>query len=365
MKTKILSQGIVMRETEGDCKYFGWPSVIRLDDGRLMAAASGPRAEHVCPFGKNSIAYSSDNGETWSDYRIVTNSPLDDRDAGLVNMGNGKVAITWFTNSRAIQRHWTGWRDDAWKKRVNDYCDTVSDEDEARFLGSLIRISEDNGETWGDEIKVPVSTPHGFTVLKDGTYLYLGKENVELYQNVDPGFESATRRISAYASADGVNWEYRGSIPLPEYLKLGNCHEPHVIELNDGSLLGVIRIQENPDYKFYVFKSVSKDGGRTWDVMEPTNMAGSPPHLLRHSSGALICAYAERLGADSSERVGISLDEGKTWELFTLDDRSKSSDLGYPCTVECEDGSLVTVYYQREGDDISTSILYTKWTLEV
>ncbi len=31
---------------------FGWPSVARTDDGTLMAVVSGPRAEHICPWGR-------------------------------------------------------------------------------------------------------------------------------------------------------------------------------------------------------------------------------------------------------------------------------------------------------------------------
>ena len=30
--------------------YFGWPTVARMDDGSLVAAASGLRNAHVCPF---------------------------------------------------------------------------------------------------------------------------------------------------------------------------------------------------------------------------------------------------------------------------------------------------------------------------
>ena len=32
--------------------YFAWPSVTRLQDGRLAMVASGLRLEHICPFGR-------------------------------------------------------------------------------------------------------------------------------------------------------------------------------------------------------------------------------------------------------------------------------------------------------------------------
>ena len=42
---------------------------------------------------------------------------------------------------------------------------------------------------------------------------------------------------------------------------------------------------------------------------------------------------------------------------------ARDGDIGYPCTVEMDDGSLFTVYYQRYADDAKTSMLYTRWRL--
>jgi len=46
--------------------YFGWPSVARMDDGTLIAGASGLRYRHVCPWGKTVLFFSKDDGKTWS-----------------------------------------------------------------------------------------------------------------------------------------------------------------------------------------------------------------------------------------------------------------------------------------------------------
>ena len=42
--------------------YFAWPSVARLQDGRLMMVASGLRMKHICPFGKAVGCFSDDEG---------------------------------------------------------------------------------------------------------------------------------------------------------------------------------------------------------------------------------------------------------------------------------------------------------------
>ena len=51
-------------------RYYAWPSITRLPDGTLAMAASGLRLEHICPFGKGVIAYSRDEGETWTEFEL-------------------------------------------------------------------------------------------------------------------------------------------------------------------------------------------------------------------------------------------------------------------------------------------------------
>ena len=60
----------------------------------------------------------------------------------------------------------------------------------------------------------------------------------------------------------------------------------------------------------------------------------------------------------------ISRDCGKTWGEEHILSEAYCNDLGYPATVELEDGSLVTVYYERYGEDKFTSMLSVKWTIE-
>ena len=76
----------------------------------------------------------------------------------------------------------------------------------------------------------------------------------------------------------------------------------------------------------------------------------------------------ERFPTDETFGVAAwALPEGKTWEEdYVLHNakNEKDGDLGYPSTVELDDGSLITVYYQKYEDDKKCSMLYTKWQLE-
>ena len=108
--------------------------------------------------------------------------------------------------------------------------------------------------------------------------------------------------------------------------------------------------------------SVSRDRGYTWSVPYRMPCDGTPPHLLLHSSGVIVCVYGYR-HEPYGQRALLSRD-GLNWsEEIVLRDDGLSGDLGYPATTELPDGSLMTVYYQRLPGDTKTSVLYTRWKL--
>ena len=145
-------------------------------------------------------------------------------------------------------------------------------------------------------------------------------------------------------------------------------------ELPDGRLLGLIRIENTRNstspiedlglINFSMMQTISEDGGRTWSPAAPLNFHGCPPHLLNHSSGALIGSYGYRQ-EPYGERFMISRDGGDSWDYhYILRDDGPDRDLGYPSTVELGDGSLLTLYYQKPtaaGD--KCSLLWSRWEL--
>ena len=172
--------------------------------------------------------------------------------------------------------------------------------------------------------------------------------------------------VAVRSTDEGRTWEVLGDVPLPEGVGYIKCHEPHVIELANGDLLGAIRV-ETP---FDVYLSRSTDGGKTWSTMEDVGCKGSPPHLLRHSSGAIICVVGYRDYAPKTNHPGygqrcmISYDEGKTWDTnLIIRDDGPGNDLGYPASVELDDGSILTIYYQYLPGQPVASILWSRWKL--
>lgn len=268
--------------------------------------------------------------------------------------------------------------------------------------GSFVILSGDYGMTWSDPIRLPVSAPHGPAGCKDGTLIYLGKEyyantekTFEAFENAKKGIvkritaktwseyidalevsrcgrEAGATPIYAYASTDGGRtWEKRGMCNKPDHLKWYFAHEPHLIELDDGSLYGAIRVENEGAFEndMVVYASRSFDGGYTWTPWECTHISGSPPHLMKQSSGALICSVGRRRGERLGEYALVSEDNGKTWVKEYGIDYHYNDDLGYPASVELDDGSILTVYYQHYRDpktgsyDKKPCILCTRWTL--
>ena len=79
-------------------RYIGWPSVICTKGGELLAVFSGDRDSHVCPWGKVQLVRSKDGGETWSAPISIRNDSLDDRDAGIMELANGDLVVTYFSS---------------------------------------------------------------------------------------------------------------------------------------------------------------------------------------------------------------------------------------------------------------------------
>lgn len=79
-----------------------------MNDGTLVVASSGLRSEHICSFGKTVLNVSRDGGRTWSPPRVISDTPLDDRDAGVVSLGGQRLLVTWFTTDtrRNVGEQW-------------------------------------------------------------------------------------------------------------------------------------------------------------------------------------------------------------------------------------------------------------------
>ena len=138
-----------------------------------------------------------------------------------------------------------------------------------------------------------------------------------------------------------------------------------MVELASGKLLAMIRNEPKDRSKSFLLQSESVDGGKTWSPLRNTGIWGLPPHLLQLKNGWVLVAYGHRR-QPLSERACISKDEGKTWDIenqITIAS-AISVDHGYPSSVQLDDGSILTVFYQAEKTGAPTVVMSTHWRLK-
>jgi hypothetical protein len=355
----ILSNDIVCQEAG---RYIGWPTIAKTKEGELLVVFSGDRDAHICPWGITQIVRSRDDGKTWSQPETINNSPLDDRDAGIIQTKSGALLVSWFTSTAFMYPEKLKWQNlppellESWKRHVAK----ISPETIVAYHGNWTRRSVDGGKSWEKPVKTIGSAPHGPIQLQDGRLLYVGLSTHE-----------KTLKLGAEESRDdGRSWQYLADIPVAEEdqrdpdWRIRMQDEPHVVELKDGQLVAMIRAEPKDHSQTYMRQTESTDGGKTWSVTHQTPLYGYPPHLMRLKNDWLLVVYGVRR-EPFGEHACISKDGGKTWDVeheITLR-TAPNGDLGYPSSVQLDDGSILTVYYQIAQPGEKTSLLSTHWRL--
>src|SRR5262249_24875560 len=124
---------------------------------------------------------------------------------------------------------------------------------------------------------------------------------------------------------------------------------PSTVRLSPRKLFTTIRRNETgQDSRNWIEAWKSNDDGRSWSfVNEPVSDTGegNPPALIKLADGRLCLTWGRR-ARPFGIFARLSRDSGATWsDPITLRDDGGSRDLGYPRSVQCPDGRVVTVYY--------------------
>lgn len=342
--------------------YHGWPTVARCKDGRLAVVCSGGREAHVCPFGRVELMMSKDEGRTWGWPRVLMDSAIDDRDAGVVETAKGTLLVTTFTSpayesiltkAEKIKPGEKGAWPAAKLKRWRAAHNRLTAEKRKAMLASWIVRSTDGGMTWSGRFRCPVNSPHGPIQLSDGRLLYAGKE-----------LWHGTSRIGVCESTDdGLTWRWLAVIPTRKGDDHKNYHELHAAEAADGRLVVQIR-NHNKASSRETLQSTSSDGGKTWSEPKSIGVWGLPSHLLRLKDGRLLMTYGHRRKPFGNQ-ARVSTDHGKTWsEPMIVSGDGIGGDLGYPSTVQLKDGSLLSVWYEVMKASRFAVLRQAHWSLK-
>jgi sialidase-1 len=341
--------------------YHGWPTLARRRNGQLLLVYSGGREAHVCPFGRVELMQSDDDGRTWSEPRTLLDTPIDDRDAGVLETAKGTILVTTFTSlayepilakAEKIKAGEKG----AWPveqlQRWQAAHQRLSAPQRQAKLGVWMLRSTDGGATWSAPYDCLVDSPHGPIQLADGRLLYAGKD---LWRE--------GHRVGVCQSADdGASWQWLADLPVRPGDDHEKYHELHAVETATGQLVLHVR-NHNQANAGETLQSESSDGGKTWSLPHTIGVWGLPSHLLRLGDGRLLMTYGHRRKPYGNQ-ARISNDGGRNWsEPMIISADGAAGDLGYPSTVQLADGSLLTVWYERMADSPRAVLRQARWSL--
>jgi hypothetical protein len=299
---------------------------------------------------------SREEGRSWSWPRVLMDSDIDDRDAGVVETERGTLLVTTFTSLAYVPllqqaeeaKSWTPEKLARWK----GVHDRLPDSERKAQLGCWMLRSTDGGITWSAPYRVPVNSPHGPVAVSNGRLLYAGKD---LWGGGAVGV--------CQSDDDGITWRWLARIPPRPEDDVKNYHELHMAEAaSGGKLIAHIR-NHNEANRNETLQTESADGGATWSIPRGIGVWGLPSHLLRLRDGKLVMSYGYRREPFGNQ-ARVSRDDGSTWsDPVTLSSDGASRDLGYPSTVELADGSLLTAWYEKLRTSPGAVLRQLRWRL--
>jgi len=221
-----------------------------------------------------------------------------------------------------------------------------------------ISRSEDGGRTWETTILPGAGYPRNVIIEPDGSLLMLrgfGKQgnnpNLQICRSQD----------------GGRSWECSQGLVAWDQARFG---EISAIRLPDGRLLAALRRQV-PGTSGEGFQDTvlteSLDNGEHWcKPWKLTNNAEVHVYLTELSDGRLLATYSNYHLPWGTFAV-LSTDGGKTWDLDNPIQLALSADLyvGWPVTLQLSDDSLLTSYastsYLHQPPDTTTCEVVRWW----
>jgi len=278
------------RNSEGD--------FVELEDGKILFVYSHYYGSSSSDHGTAYLAsrVSSDRGKTWSTQdkiEVENEGGMNVMSVSLLRLKSGEIALFY--------------------ARKNSLTDCIP----------LMRISKDEGATWGGPVSC-IKDRKGYFVLNNDRVIQRpdGRLLVPVSQHNYPGGTfSLGGIIFCYYSDDlGKTWKSSEAVPNPDSVVL---QEPGLIILKDNSILMFMRTNAGTQ----IF-SKSTDGDMNWGQVSKSQLISprSPATIERiPQTDDLLAVWNYNLSTDekiSKKRtplnIAISRDEGISWERVKI-----------------------------------------------
>jgi hypothetical protein len=194
-------------------------------------------------------------------------------------------------------------------------------------------------------------------------YLVNGTRECYVFLTASKQNKKEGRVLCGRTTDGGLTWKFLSYVgPEPH----GFSIMPSTVRLSESHLVMATRRREGEgeDRHRWIDTWQSRDNGFRWSFVNDAVAdvgEGNPPAMIQLKDGRLCLTYGDRK-PPFEMRAQFSSDKGHTWsEPFVLQTGGGGRDMGYPRTVQRDDGKLVTVYYFYTAANIYRRIIATIW----
>jgi BNR repeat protein len=281
------------------------------------------------------VSVSADGGKSWSDGTYVAPKWEDNRNPALGVTADGQLIAAY------------------WKSKIDKYSETDNGlewdkekEPDGTTPSMYISIGSPSGESWTDmepyrSDLLTFGSPYGRIISSpDGTLL------MPAYGLRRSPVEGVRDTAIILRSTDGGRTWGDESLLGDKLNEFSLCYNA------SGTLIAASRAEKGG-----ISTLSSDDDGRTWSEAERVTRPGEhPADITLLQSGNMLLTFGRRIRPFGCGAL-LSRDGGRTWdrehEVLLAGDGIRNYDLGYPSTVQLDDGSIITVLYYASGSQAS------------
>lgn len=322
------------------CSMQGYFPVAVKTGPDSMAAVFRTGGTHLSISATLAISTSADGGKSWSDPVEIAPRWEDVRNPALgVNRRGELVAAYWKAKLHNYAKEPDGYF-------YHAGCNPVEKETAAALFTVK---SSDGGRTWGEHRPyksklLTMASPYGKIIEAPDGSLFMSVYGTPRI----PEENVKSMVILLRSTDDGETWG-------GETVAAKGYNETSIAFLQDGTMAAAAR----SDSGGHIALLFSRDMGKSWsEPVQVTRDGEHPADIAVLGSGKLLLTYGRRIRPQGCGAL-ISKDQGRTWnydrEILLAGDGGESFDLGYPSTVQLDNGKLVTVLYYAGGSEMSSN----------
>ena len=311
-----------------DSLYEAFPDLVKTDSGRLICVYTECAHHGNRELSRIAFRTSDNHGRSWSPVHALT-----ERRSG-----------SQYHNCARINRLHDG--------RIVISCDYISGEKLTDTREIRLWFSSDDGESWSEPMIIPGAhaiMPDKLMELKSGRWLIAAHSPSE-----------TTGKLTEYlwySDDKGKTWSERVTVASDSRYNL--C-EASLLEVEPDVVVAYLR--ENSWMGYDCFKTISRDGGLTWNGVYNVPLPGCHrPTAGILKDGRILITYRFMQGGSGwlgswtqntfgalmpRESALVEKRNEQSARIFPIDfDRSSVSDTGYTGWAQFDDGEIYVVNY--------------------